>query len=395
MIEELRRLDVRQFIAEHADDDPAALALQSRKYPDLPIRRIAHQIKSRQKAKTKLPTYSQNPDIIYPEGVSLEQCSSEATAQYKANLISGASITDLTGGLGIDAYYFAKRFKSVCHVESNHELSGIADYNFSVLGIQNISTSSLDCFEYLSNESKATDYYFIDPARRSGANQKVHLIQDCRPNLIELLPMIGQRGARAMIKLSPLLDIQAALSAINNVVEVHVISVKNECKELLLLVDYQKLTKSPKYIAANILGKKTDVFDFEAEQESNVPEFGEPEVYLYEPNSSIMKAGAFNSVATHFDIKKLHRNSHLYTSSHLISDFPGRAFRIIQTVRPNTREVRKAIPDSKVNIAVRNYPQSVAKIRKQLELKEGGNRYLFATTLTDGKPTLLLCEKER
>lgn len=392
MIDELRRPDVRAFILAHENDDPAALALQAKKHPDLPIPLIAAQIQLRQKAKSKLPDYYQSTEIIYPLGVSLEQSSSQVTAKYKSQLINGHRITDLTAGFGVDTYWFSKSFQHVHHVENNELISQLAQESHNSLNSENISHFNLSAEEYLRLEKSPSDYYYIDPARRDARNNRVFSIKECLPDITSIIPTILAKKSKVLVKLSPMLDIRQALQELTNIKEVQVIAVRNECKELLLLIE-PNCAAAPHMVAVNISSDKIDRFEFSLVDEKYHPTFSEPLTYLYEPNAAIMKAGGFNAVARQYGLNKLNRNSHLYTSETIIDGFPGRVFVIDRKLAISKKEIKMHIPSGKANIAVRNYPLTVADIRKKTKIKEGGDVYLFATTLADGKPSVLLCNK--
>lgn len=233
LVDILTPVPVREFIQAHLNDDPLALVLQSKKYPELPIREIAAQIQSRKKAQSKLPEWYANQKIIFPHGVSMEQCSSEVTAKYKASLVEGKTVTDLTGGLGIDLFYLSQKFEQTNYIERSGELQVLAQHNFEALGVNDITQFHGTAEEYLKLEKEPACCYFIDPARRDAANQKVFQIEDCSPDLNLIIPLLLERKAEVLIKLSPLLDISQALEVMPNVKEVHVVSVKNDCKELL------------------------------------------------------------------------------------------------------------------------------------------------------------------
>ena len=392
LIDIFRAEHVQAFIQEHLNDDPAALALQAKKYSDLPIREIAAQIQSRKKAELKLPEWFGHKAIIFPHGVSMEQCSSEETAKYKASLVQGQTVTDLTGGFGIDLYYLSKSFQKANYIERQDTLIELAEHNFKVLNANHIQRFHGTAEDFLAREKEPADLYYLDPARRDDANQKVFQIEDCTPDLNLIIPQLIERKAEVLIKLAPLLDVAQALEVLPGVKEVHVVSVKNECKELLfhLVPGYAGETKR---IAVNLSKEKKEVFSFTEQDESQIPVFSQPLNYLYEPNASIMKAGGFQSVAKAFDVNKLHRNSHLYTSEELIKDFPGRSFKIVGITVLNKKKLKPFLPQGKANITVRNYPMTVKEIRQKTNIKEGGNVYLFATTLIDGSLAALVCEK--
>lgn len=383
---------VREFIQTHLNDDLLALVLQAKKYPGLPIREIATQIQSRKKAQSKLPAWFANQKIIFPHGVSMEQCSSEETAKYKASLVDGKSVTDLTGGFGIDLYYLSNNFENANYIERTASLVELAKYNFEQLAASNIAIFNRTAEEYLEQEKTPASIYYIDPARRDEANQKVFQIEDCTPDLNLILPKLLERKAEVMIKLAPLLDIRLALEVLPNVKEVHIVSVRNECKELVfrIIPDYDGLVQR---IAINLTKDELEKFAFSDNQEEVTPKFSQPLLFLYEPNASIMKAGGFNAAANAYDVHKLHRNSHLYTSEELVENFPGRTFNIVAQTVVNKKKLKPYLSQGKANITVRNYPMTVKEIRKKTGIKEGGEVYLFATTLMDGNLVTLVCEK--
>ena len=384
-----------QFIEQHATDDPRNLALQAGKYPDVDMKVAITQIAGRQVAKIKLPTWYNCLDIRYPRHLSLEQCSSEGTARYKAELAQGNSLTDLTGGFGVDCSFMAESFKKGDYVERQEELCEIATHNFAALGQQHISVHHADGVDYLSTMSRV-DWLFIDPARRDSKGGKTVVIADCEPDVSAIEPQLLEKAARVMIKLSPMLDLSLALNTMKHVVEVHIISAQNECKELLLILKDQEEKEPINIHCINLAAGHTEKFVFtrEEEQEAHCSYTNQLGHYLYEPNASVMKAGAFRRIAEAFSLKKLHPNSHLYTSDSLISDFPGRIFEVTDSCGFNKKELKEKLKGiSKGNLAVRNFPSTVAELRKKLKLSEGGELYLFATTLSDDSRTLIFCRK--
>ncbi len=392
MIKELSRPEVLVFIKTHENDDPADLVLKYSGKTDLHLQLIAGQIRSRQKAKKKLPEWYQTNGLLFPIGVSIEQCSSEATAKYKSQIIGGGSLVDLTGGSGVDTFYLSQVFEKARYIEPNEELCRLANHNFSVLSKDSIEVINDEAERYLEHESQPGDVYFIDPSRRDEHNQKVFLIEYCQPRLDRIFPLLLSRGSKLLIKLSPLVDIQNSINQLANVSQVHVVSVNNECKEVLFLLD-PSWEGEARIIAINLHGSEVDKLEFFRRDEETLPEFSAPKTYLYEPNASILKAGAYNSIAHEYGLVKLHRNSHLYTSESLIKEFPGRSFQIRDVGSVSRKFIKQGIPDGKANVTVRNFPQTVEKIRKLTGLKEGGNVYLFATTLSDGSTSALICSK--
>lgn len=392
--------DTQQFIIEHEADDIRQLALKTKSYPTIDIPTAIRQIAGRQIAKYKIPSWYKCDNIIYPPHLSMEQCSSESTALYKASLCKGEILIDLTGGLGVDFSFMAKTHKQAYYVETQGELTQLALCNFNILNLNETKVIQDDAVSYLNSFKGIADTIFIDPARRSDTGKKTVLIEDCIPNLIDIDNLLDTKSKRVIIKLSPMLDITHALASLNNVTEVHIISVNNECKELLFVKEKDKEKekgKDVKLICINLLtNKENESFTFTKKEEStsSVSHIDMPEKYLYEPNSSILKAGAYRSLAVRYNLKKLHPNSHLYTSDMLVNNFPGRKFLVNKVISPNKKEIKAHFKDiEQANIAIRNYPFSVADIRKQTKLKEGGTDYIFATTLANEKKVLILCQK--
>ena len=395
--------ETQQFIREHLSDNVRTLALQAKKYPDVDMPTAITQIAGRQTAAEKIPSWKEIEDIWYPKHLSLEQCSSEITARYKASLLQGESLTDLTAGFGIDCSFLADGFKSATYVERQKELCEIAAHNFTILNLNHITVRNEDGVAYLQTMSPV-DCIFLDPARRNEHGGKTVAISDCEPDVAELEELLLSKANRVMVKLSPMLDLSLALKELRHTQEVHILSVNNECKELLLLLGQEPPAEQnpPEEVPIHCVNlftkgvqeKQHFVFTREQEQRSKCMYTDTLGSYLYEPNTSLLKAGAFRSIAAAYPIKKLHPNSHLYTSDVLITDFPGRAFRIINQCSFNKKEIKESLSDlKKANITVRNFPATVAELRKHINLAEGGDTYLFASTLNNGQKILLRCEK--
>ena len=344
------------------------------------------QINGLQKAKKKLPEFHQNSNIIYPATISIEQCSSEQTAVFKSNLIKGKSMIDLTGGFGIDSYYFSKQFNTLTYIEPNVELFEIVKQNFNTLKATNIICENTTTEDFLKTNNQQFDVAYIDPSRRNEI-QKVFMLADCIPNIVDLKKGILKFTNQILIKTSPILDIKQSIKELGNVSKIWVISLNNECKEVLYLVDQTK-TKSPTLHAINI-GQSTQQFSFDYEtEEICATKFSEPLNYLYEPNASILKAGAFKSIAKKYNLKKLATNTHLYTSEKLLTDFPGRSFKI-NNIIPYQVKAFKKLGIKKANITCRNFTNKVEQVKKKLNLTDGGNDYIFATNNLDNKPILI------
>lgn len=382
--------EIIQFIRDHWYDDVRTLALQAKKYPGMDMPFIINQIAGRQTAEHKIPSWYAVEGIIYPVHLSLEQCSSELTARYKASLLSGESLIDLTGGFGIDCAFLSNGFKQVTYIERQKELCDIADHNFTLLSLHHITVLNKDSVEAL-HQTSPVDCIFIDPARRNEHGGKTVLISDCEPDVEALEELLLSKANRVMIKLSPMLDLSLALRALKHTTEVHVISVQNECKELLLILENADKDVSIQCINFTNKGTQTFVFTQEEETGAMIPYTNQVAAYLYEPNASILKAGAFRVVASRFGLKKLHPNSHLYTSDTKIEDFPGRCFEVDAVGSVKDKTLLAGL--SQANITVRNFPMSVAELRKRIKLKDGGDVYLFATTLNDDKKVLIKCKR--
>lgn len=385
----LLRPEVQQFIRQHTPDDVTALALQRNPFPELSWQEILGQIAARQKAKEKLPAWYAKENIIYPSKVSVEQTSSAVAAQYKAGLVSGESLIDMTGGFGIDDYYFAKRMKEVFHCEMNLELSAIAAHNFDVLGADNIHCAPGDSTDTLRLLGRQWDWIYIDPSRRSDVKGKVFLLKDCLPDVPARKDFYFRYTRNILVKTAPLLDISAGLAELQFVKAIHIVAVQNEVKELLWVLE-KDFSGIPVIEALNITRNGTQAFAAPIEDEPNAP-LSQPQKYLYEPNSAVMKSGAFNKVAAHFGVNKLQRNSHLYTSDSLI-DFPGRRFEVHETFE-YSKAAMKELEGKKLNITARNFPLSTDALRKKWKIKDGGERYAFFTTNVQNEKIVLLCAK--
>lgn len=392
----------RNFVLQHRTDDVRQLALKGGEEGiDMPF--VLDQIRGWQVARNKIPSWATLDDIIYPPHLSMEQCSSETTALYKASLTGeGTRYIDLTGGMGVDFSFMARPFRERVYVERNAELCHIAEQNFRTLGLD-ATVVNADAESYLQ-EISATDVVFLDPARRDSHGGRTYAINDCTPDVLQLLPMLKQKARRIILKLSPMLDWHKALDDLGTTVsEVHIVSVGNECKELLFVLG-RAVTEEVRLFCIN------DEQRFEVTLEHSNPRYPSnprtsrkprtsrpsPPSYLYEPNASIMKAGCFGQLSEHYGIEAISPNSHLFLADCLIEDFPGRAFSIIaispmskQALRQNLQGIKQA------NIAVRNFPESVATLRKRLKIADGGDTFIFATTLGNGEHRLVVCKKEQ
>ena len=427
----------KEFIRQHQDDDVRQLAFLGSKYPEVDMSFALDQIRGRKMARVKLPRWASIDGIIYPPHISMEQCSSEFTAMYKAKLAARLlhdkicefstesadalkfakndgtcnfqekiAFVDMTGGFGVDFSYIAARLGvKAMYVERQAHLCEAAEENFKKLGLENVvvrnedgvemlhSFSSQEHGDALDRKEKPLKLIFIDPARRDDAGNKVVSLQDCTPDVTLLQDEMLEKADFVIIKLSPMLDWHRAINELKCVKEVHIVSTGNECKELLLVLS----TTNDEEAALKVYCVNDDqVMSYQEDAGTMVSIATDVSAmhYLYEPNVSLMKAGCFGVIATRYQVKMLARNSHLFVSQEGIDDFPGRSFRIKAISSFNKKELKRQLSGiSKANIATRNFPLSVAELRKRLRLKDGGDTYLFATTLDDDSHVLYICEK--
>ena len=382
--------EVQGFINKNLNSDTSKLLFKGSQFDNVTIQELVEQIESKNKSINKLPSWHNINNIYYSNKLNIEQTSSETTAEYKSNLISGNSIIDITGGFGVDCFAFADRFKEVTHCEINTDLSEIAAHNFQLLNANNITAVPNDGLKYLRTQQQRFDWIYIDPSRRNDVKGKVILLQDCLPNVPENLNELFEFTNNILVKASPMLDITSAINELNFVKEVHVVAVQNEVKELLFILE-KGYNNDISIKTINIAKNAEQTFESGFKKLTKAT-FSESQIYLYEPNSAILKAGLFNEVSHQLNINKLHVNSHLYTSVDLLN-FPGRRFKIIQQLSYNLKELKRALPRTKANITVRNFPETVAKIRKKTKLKDGGEHYLFFTTNLNNKHIVLICKK--
>lgn len=390
MFETILQPEVQKFINEHLFSDVKLLALKKNPFPSLDYKMLLNQIASKGKAKDKLPTWFATEGIIYPEKISIEQTSSEKTAQYKASLVSGKRLVDLTAGFGIDGFYFSKKVEEVIHCEINPELSAVAKHNFVRLDCNNVACFSGDSLTYLKNTAQKFDWLYIDPSRRNMVKGKVFLLADCLPNVPELLDFYFTKSQHILIKAAPILDISSALKELRYVKKVHIVSINNEVKELLF--ELEKNVRNPILIKTIDFGKTITRFDAFLSEEAPNLHYGFPQKYLYEPNSALMKSGNFDLISSRFNIAKLHVNSHLYTSDEVI-DFPGRVFEITSYFDYSKEQMKKNLQNQQCNITTRNFPETVENIRKKWKIKDGGIRYCFFTTAQNNQKIVVLCTK--
>lgn len=385
--------EIQQFINDHLKDDPTKLLLKYKEVSGVPFAEIIEQVQAKARCEKKLPTLYNAENIYYPNKLNIEQTSSEKTATYKAGLLKGTSLIDLTGGFGVDCYAFSKQFQNVTHCEISQKLSEIVTHNYKSLTVENIQTINKDGIAYLRETAETYDCIYVDPSRRNDVKGKVFLLEDCLPDVVSHQELLFAHANTILIKTSPLLDITNGLRALQHVKEVHVVAIQNEVKELLWLLDKNTNTEAISIKTVNLTNKEDEFFNFQLSEEKIVDvAYSHPKKYLYEPNAAIMKAGGFSSIAKTFQLEKLAQHSHLYTSDELIS-FPGRRFEI-QKILPYTKKIiKKELNLPKANITTRNFPESVSNIRKKLTIADGGEDFLFLTTVFTGKKAVIHCIK--
>lgn len=390
MIAGLTDPEVREFIQQNENEDIASLVLRGSPFPSVPMASIADQIMSRRKARIKLPTFYSTEGVIWPPPVSIEQSSSEITAAYKAGLFKGNLAADLCGGTGVDSYFLAGSFGKVDYVEKESHLTEIANHNFGTLGRENIRVHHSTVGDFLSGTTDQYDVIYIDPDRRP-QSRRVVSFEDSEPNVIELIPEMLKKTDKLVIKASPMMDIGLGISELQKVTAVHIVAVKNECREVLFELSSNN-RKDPIFKAVNISGSSTTEFLFtEADEKEMKPDYSDPLSYLYEPNTAILKAGGFQVVGRRYNVFKLHPNSHLYTSQHLVDDFPGRIFRILDNMHFSKKLMKTLV--GKGNVTARNFPMTAEEFRKSSGLKDGGDDYYFLTTGHLGQRLVIKTEK--
>lgn len=393
----------RDYIQAHAGDDVRQLALRGTKDSEVDLTFALEQIDGRQKAKTKLPTWAAIDGIVYPPHLSMEQCSSEQTARYKASMTGkGRLVVDLTAGFGVDMAFISQGFERAIHVERQPQLCTISSDNYKRLGLHHIEVICGDGINYLHSLDHA-DLIYLDPARRDEHGGRTYGIADCTPNVLEILDELLEKADCVLLKLSPMLDWRKAVAELKKVREVHIVSVDNECKELLIKVKNGKgeKVKTTEVVCVNLLSDgHHQFFKFTYSPQaiysspSQGRDGGRSYQFLFEPNASIMKAGYFELLEQRFGVRQVDKNSHLFVSDKNLPDFPGRQFIIERITSMNKRELKEALAGiNSANITVRNFPMSVAELRKKLKLKDGGDVYVFATTVAGQGHQLFICHK--
>ncbi|SNS54675.1 Conserved hypothetical protein 95 [Ekhidna lutea] len=383
--------EVRQFIRENVQTDTNKLILNPPSGFKPNIKQIVAQIQARQKATGKLDIWASNFGLVMPPPLSIEQASSQTTCDYKKQLISGHHLIDLTGGMGIDCLTLSESFDCTTYVEQQTELCEVFQHNLKMLG-KEIEIENKEAGNYLKNLNPSPEnrVIYLDPARRDSSKNRVFRIEDCSPNIVELMPWLKRHAHKVLIKFSPILDIQSILNAVPHVSEVHIVSVKNDCKEILIVADFA-FKGEPEITCVNLESTHPPFsFKFQDEARAKVL-YGEPSSYLFESNSSIMKAGAFKSISVNFDFKKIGESTHLYTSEKLMRDFPGRTFEIIEEA--SKKNISAYASKGKINVITRNYPLPATELKKKWKLKDGGDYYLLAFRDVNYKPKTLIAKR--
>lgn len=382
---------MQEFLSARLEEDLNRTILSGSPFPDVSMTELAAQIESRRRCRDKLPTWYLKNGLLYPPRISIEQASSERTAAYKASVVTGRTLADLSGGFGVDSFYFSKTMEQVTWCEQDPDLYEVASHNFRRLGANNIGCYQGDSMEFLRNSEEEYDWIFVDPARRNADSGRVFRLEDCSPNVLDNLELFLTRAGRVMLKLSPFLDISQAVRQLRKVEEVHVVAVDNEVKEVLFLLSESGRERIPIH-AVNLTAAGKQIMSSIIGDEVPASTYGSPLKYLYEPNAAVLKAGLFNEVSATYGLTKLHPNSHLYTSDALIP-FPGRSFEILSSNRYKAKTLRNLLGLKKANITIRNFHESVAQVRKRTGIAEGGEDYLFFTTDQHGQALVLRCRK--
>lgn len=387
MNKEILAEEVQRFINLNLQK-PGEVALKKSPFAGISSRELAEQIDSKSRSAKKLPLWFSTKGIYYPPKLSIEQASSETTAQYKSSLMHPGRIIDLTGGFGVDSYYFAQK-ADVWHLELNSHLSAIAEHNAQVLGAKNITFVQGDGIGYLENCPHHFDTIYVDPSRRIKM-QKVFRLADCEPDVVTHLPLLLRKGMRVIIKTAPLLDIQSGLKELQHVKEIHVVSVKNDCKELLWVLESD--VRDTMIVSVALNDEKQEFrFHPQDERDFKIEQFASPTQFIYEPDVALLKAGCFKLITAAYGVGKLHPNTHLYTSGDLKPNFMGRKFRLLE--KWTYKDFRSTKPVTQANVICRNFPQTPEEVKKKNKLKDGGETYLLFTTGPDENLLVLHCQR--
>lgn len=385
---ELLQPEVQDFIKANLKLDPSQLILKGSPFPKVNVKDLATQIQAKRKAEKKIPTWFNSRKILYPPKLNLSQSSSELTAKYKSTLVGGEILIDITGGFGIDDYYFSQKVQQVVHCELDSDLSVLAEHNFEVLSKSNnckfINGNGIDFVKALPQR---VSWIYADPGRRAKDGKKIVRLEEAEPNILDHLELLKSKAEKILLKTSPLLDLSLAKNQLKNVEEIHVISVGNEVKELLWIIG-QDAVQNTLVKTINVQGEKQDEFSaYITEETSANPKYSPPLSYLFEPNAAILKAGLFKKIAETFDLFKIAQHTHLYTAEKPII-FPGRVFKIVGVLPVHKKRFKKT-GIKKANISTRNFPMKQAQLKKKFGIKDGGDEYLFFTSDNEGEKLLI------
>lgn len=382
---------IKKFVLDHLREDPAQLLFRYSGKVAFDLKFAVQQIQARQKAKSKLPTWVENSDIIFPVSLSLEQASSEETARFKSKLAKGNLMIDLTGGFGVDTFFLAKNFEEAVYCERNVELADIVRHNFDLLEAGKFEFVTGDSLEFFSNAEKYFDLTYVDPARRGGQNQKLYKLADCEPDVVGHWSLLQSKSKSILIKASPMLDVKQAILEIPDVQQVWVVSVKNEVKEVLLFWEKDASIGERVIRAVDLQANDATTFSFTYhEEDTSESVFGDVGKFLIEPNAAILKAGAFRSFGKRFGLKKLHPNSHLFTCDDLPKEIPGRVFEVKKEIKDPKKQLKLLFPDGKVNVITRNYALTADEFKKKFKLADGGDGFLVGTKVGE-RYCLFIC----
>ena len=392
MNSELISENVQAYLRSHLNTAVSEFALKKSPFKSISPLELSIQLDGLQRAKLKLPSWFKNHGILYPPKINLEQCSSEIAAIFKAGLISGSKLIDLSCGFGVDSILFSEKVEQITACDINQNLIELAHHNAHQLNAHNIEFKNIDGIEFLEDTDKYFDWIYVDPSRRTAKGKKVFRFQEASPNVIEPLELFKKRAKYLLIKASPLIDIKRSISDLKYVKEVYVVAINNEVKEVLFILDWNPCY-DPVINSVNLTEKDKQAFRFRySEEKAAILNFQNPKKFIYEPNSAILKAGGFKSVAAAYSVEKLAEHSHLYTSDILV-DFPGRSFELVKEIDFNNKNIKQLIFGKKSNISTRNFPIKTSELRRKYKLRDGGDNYWFFTTDSNGDLKVLTCNK--
>lgn len=392
MNQNLLTSEAQSYLESNSKELASKIALSKSPIKDVTPSELAEQIDSQQRLSSKLPNWLGTKNIYYPPRRNAEQCSSEATAQHKAQLVKGDKAIDLTGGFGVDAYVFSQYFKTVDYCEMDEVLFPIVEHNMKQLNTHHVNCHFGNSIDYLKQNNDVYDLIYLDPHRRDKHNRKMVGFADCAPNVVELLDLLFSKSSTLMVKASPMMDISRAVQELSHVEEVHVISLKNECKELLFILnkDFEGETR---ITATNILkDSKQTIHFYKSEEQESFVQLGEIATYIYEPNSAVLKSGAFNIISSKYGVDKLHSSTHIYTSDKKIENFPGKRYKVNHVVDYNKKAVAKVLTSKQINVKTYNFSHTPQLIQKKLGLKDGGSQFLFGIKDMNDKYRLIIAE---